>query len=153
MAEPEPRGPVVDLTPGACQPDWSRSLQAVGTVPREVRSAILHHGPCRPKVPFAISSENGNRRMFSETHYHAHSGAMEIERKWLCFSPTMKKPSCQRCWLFGDPSATQKEWANGVSRKPKNFGVKIKSILHYVLDHTCASMVRYQLIMFNNVRV
>ena len=78
---------------------------------------------------------------------------MEIERQWLCFSPTMKKPSCQRCWLFGDPSAMQKEWANDVSRKPKNFGVKIKSILHDVLGHTCPSMVRYQLIMFNNVRV
>ena len=30
---------------------------------------------------------------------------------------------------------------------------EIKSILHDVLDHTCPSIVRYQLIMFNNVRV
>ena len=110
-----------------------RAIFQLGILPSEVRSAILHHGPCRPKVSFAISSENGNRCMFPETHYHAHSGAMEIERQWLCFSPTMKKPSRQRCWLFGDPSAMQKEWANGVSRKPKNFGVKIKSILHDVM--------------------
>ena len=29
--------------------------------------------------------------------------------------------------FFGDPSATQKEWVNGVLSNPKNFGVKIKS--------------------------
>ena len=34
---------------------------------------------------------------------------------------------CQSFWLFGDPSAMQKEWANGVSGNPKKFGVKIKS--------------------------
>ena len=39
----------------------------------------------------------------------------------------MKKPYCQSCWLFGDPLAMQKEWANGVQGNPKNFGVKIKS--------------------------
>ena len=52
---------------------------------------------------------------------------MEIERQWLCFLPTLKKPYCQSCWLFGDPSAIQKEWANGVSGNPKNFGMKITS--------------------------
>ena len=66
-------------------------------------------------------------RIFYERHYHAHSGAVEIERQWLCFSPTMKKPYCQSCWLFGDPQAMQKEWAGGVSGNPKNFGMKIKS--------------------------
>ena len=39
----------------------------------------------------------------------------------------MKKPCCQSCWLFGDPSAMQKEWVNGVSGNPNKFGVKIKS--------------------------
>ena len=60
-----------------------------------------------PKLPFAISSENGNWRMLSEAHYHAHSGAMEIERQWLGFSSTMKKPSGKSCWLLGDPSQTE----------------------------------------------
>ena len=131
--------------PDARQPDGSRSLPAIGTLPSEVRSAILHHGPCRPKVPFTISSENGNRCMFSETHYNAHSGATEIKRQWLCFSPTTKKPSRQSCWLLDDLLAMQKEWDNGVSGKSKNFGVNIKSILHDVLGHTC--LVRYQLII------
>ena len=48
MAEPGPRGPVV---------------------PSELRSAILQYRPCRLKGPLAISSENGNRRIFSEKHY------------------------------------------------------------------------------------
>ena len=50
--------------------------------------------------------------------------------------------------LLGDPSAMQEEWVNGVFGKPKNFGVKIKSILHDISGDTCPSMVRYQLIMF-----
>ena len=59
MAEPGPRGPVL---------------------PSELRSVILQHGPCRPKGPLAISSENVNRRIFSEKHY------LHIS---------------QSCWLFG----------------------------------------------------
>ena len=44
--------------PDARQRDGSRSHPAIGTLSSEVRSAILNHGPCRLKVPFAISSEN-----------------------------------------------------------------------------------------------
>ena len=66
---------------------------------------------------------------------------------------TMNKPSRQNCLLLGDLLAMQKEWDNGASGKPKNFGVNIKSILHDVLGHTFPSLVRYQLVMFNNVRV
>ena len=99
-----------------------RALFQLGTLPSELISAIFHHGPCRPIGPFAISRENGNRHIFSgEKHYHAHSGTIEIERQWLCFSPTMKKPYCQRCWFFGDPSAMQKEWEwrSNLTRKSK----------------------------------
>ena len=46
-----------------------RALFQLGTLSTELRTAIIHHGPCRPKGPFAVSSENGNRRMFSEKHY------------------------------------------------------------------------------------
>ena len=95
-------------------------------------TAILHHGPCRPKGPFAMGSENGNRRIFSEKHNYAHSKAMEIEQHWLCFSPTMKKPYCQSCWLFGDPSTMQKEWANGVSGNSKNIKSHEKTQAHSV---------------------
>ena len=126
-AEPARRGPVdqeLDLT---LDNPTDRALFQLGRLPTILRTAIIHHGPCRPKGQFAIRGENGNIRIFYERHYHAHSGAMEIERQWLCFSPTMKKPYCQSCWLFGDPQAMQKVWAGGVSGNPKNFGMKIKS--------------------------
>ena len=91
-AEPARRGPVVqELDPTLDNPT-DRALFQLGTLPTELRTTIIHHGPCRPKEPFDISSENGNGRIFSEKHYHEHSGAMEIERQWLCFSPTTKKP-------------------------------------------------------------
>ena len=131
-AEPAPRGPIVQELDMTLDNTTQRALFQLGTLPSKLRSAILHHGPCCPKGPFHISSENGNMRIFSETHYHAHSGVIEIKQQWLCFSQTMKKPSCQSCWLLGDPSAIKKEWANGVSGKPNNFGVKMKSILHDV---------------------
>ena len=118
------RSGVIDLT---LDNPTDRALFQLGRLPTKLRTAIIHHGPCRPKGQFAIRGENGNIRIFYEIHYHAHSGAKEIELQWLCFSPTMKKPYCQSCWLFGDPQAMQKEWAGGVSGNPKNFGMKIKS--------------------------
>ena len=66
----------------------------------------------------------------------------------------MKKPCFKICLLLGDPSAMQKQWANGVSSNPKTCGVKIKSILYDILGdlHVRGArprfMVRYQLIMF-----
>ena len=109
-----------------------RAIFQLGTLLSQLRSAILHHGLCRPKGPIAISSENGNRRIFSETHYHAHSGAMEIERQWLSFLPTTKSHLVKDAGCWAIHRQMQKEWVNGVSGKPKNFGVKIKSILHEV---------------------
>ena len=126
-AEPTRRGPVdqeLDLT---LDNPTDRALFQLGRLPTKLRTTIIHHGPCRRKGQFAIRGENGNMRIFYERHYHAHSGAMEIGRQWLCLSPTMKKPYCQSCWLFGDPQAMQKDWAGGVSGNPKNFGMKIKS--------------------------
>ena len=50
----------------------------------------------------------------------------------------MNRQECRKSnWLFGDPSAMPEEWANGVSDKPKNFGVKIKSILHDTVGSCC----------------
>lgn len=91
----------------------------------ELRDQILNYGPCRPKGPLPLHEEH-ERRVFSDKHYHVHNGAMQIERLWLCFSPKIKRPFCQSCWLFGDPSAQQKEWVDGVPGTPKNYGNKIK---------------------------
>ena len=90
--EPARRGRVdqeLDLT---LDNPTDRALFQLGRLPTKLRTAIIHHGPCRPKGQFAIRGENGNIRIFYERHYHVHSWAMEIERQWLCFSPTMKKP-------------------------------------------------------------
>ena len=135
-----------------------RALFQLGTLSSELRSAILHHVPCRPKRTVCYVQPEWQQAHFLGKHYHAHSGAMEIERRSLCFSPTMNNQPCESRWLLGDPSAMPKEWDNGVYGKPdngvygkpKNFGVKIKSILPDVLGHMpiCPSMVRHQLIMF-----
>ena len=86
-AEPETRGSVVqELYMPARQPDGSHSLSAGLMAKRtEIDNSSSRSMP--PYRPFAISSENGNRRIFSEKHYH-----MEMEWQLLCFSPPMKKP-------------------------------------------------------------
>ena len=75
-----------EVRPDARQPDGSRSLSARRSQQREWQQAYFLGNtlPCTFR-------------------------AMEIERQWLCFSPTTKKPSRQSCWLLGDPSAMQKE--------------------------------------------
>ena len=124
-AVPAPRGPVVQEFDLMLANPTDHVLFHLGAFPSELRSGILRHGPCHPKGPFAICSANGNSHIFLGKHYHAHYGALEIEWQYLCFSPTTKTPHCESCWLFGDPSAMQKEWANGVLGNPQNFGVKI----------------------------
>ena len=59
-AEPAQRGPVdqeLDLT---LDNPTDRALFQLGRLPTKLRTAIIHHGPCRPKGQFAIRGENGN---------------------------------------------------------------------------------------------
>ena len=140
------------VRPDARQPDAARSLSARHIVKRtEIRNSSSRSASSKRTVSHL-------QREWQQAHFLGNTlpctfwSHIYIKRQWLCFSPTMKKPSCQSCWLLGDPSAIQKDCANGVglSGKPNNFGVKMKSISHGVglLGHTCPSMVRYQLIMF-----
>ena len=71
-AEPARRGPVVQELDLSLENPTDRALFQLGTFPTELRTAIIHHGPCHPKGPFDISSENGNKRIFSEKHYQPH---------------------------------------------------------------------------------
>ena len=64
-AEPARRGPAVQELDLTFHNPTDRALFQLGTLPTELRTTIIHHGPCRPKEPFAISSENGNRRIYS----------------------------------------------------------------------------------------
>ena len=68
------------------------------------------------------------KRVKAKTGVTSHLCVLEygIERQWLCFSPTMKKPFCQSCWMFGGQSAMQNQWANVVSGNAKNFRMHIK---------------------------
>ena len=75
-AEPARRGPVDQELDMTLDNPTDRALFQLGRLPTKLRTAIIHHGPCRPKGQFAIRGENGNIRIFYESHYHAHSGAM-----------------------------------------------------------------------------
>ena len=88
------------------------ALFQLSTWPSELRSAILHHGPCRSNELFTINSENGNRCIFSGENITMHilglwksddngsashhrwgshyCQSVEIEWQWLCFSPPMR---------------------------------------------------------------
>ena len=77
-AKPAPRRSVVQELDLTLDNPTDRALFQLSILLSELRSAIRHHGPCRPKGLFVISSDNGNRRIISETHCYAHSGAMEI---------------------------------------------------------------------------
>ena len=65
-AEPAPPGPVVPELDLTLDNQTDRARFQLGTLSSELRYAILHHGLCRPKGPFATISENGNRRIFAE---------------------------------------------------------------------------------------
>ena len=48
-AKPSPHGPVVQELDLMLDNPTDRALFQLGTLSSELRSAILHHGPCRPK--------------------------------------------------------------------------------------------------------
>ena len=64
-AEPARRGPVVQELDLTRENPTDRARFQLCTLPTELRTRIIHHGPCR-KEPFAISSENGNIHIFSQ---------------------------------------------------------------------------------------
>ena len=75
-AEPARRGPVdqeLDLT---LDNPTDRVLFQLGRLPTKLRTAISHHGPCRPKGQFAIRGENGN------THFSMKDTTMHILGQW-----------------------------------------------------------------------
>ena len=64
-AEPARRGPVVQELDLTLENPTDRARFQLCTLPTELRTRIIHHGPYRLKEPFAISSENGNIHIFS----------------------------------------------------------------------------------------
>jgi hypothetical protein len=80
-----------------------------------LKSMILSYGPCQPTGPY--EDDETGRPVFSNKHYHYFStGNLKVNRNWLCFSPSLKKPYCHTCWLFADrcnPNL-QWQWIDGV---------------------------------------
>ena len=70
------------VRPDARQPGGLRSL-STGHIANRTENENPSSRSMAPKGSFAITSDNGNSRMFSEKTLHALSGAMEIERQWL----------------------------------------------------------------------
>ena len=91
---------IVTLKPGPRGP----------VVPSELRSAILQHGQCRLKGRLAISSENGNRRIFLGKHY------LHISQSYWLFGGHRYRVG-HRC--VGQPEEIRNEDQSYHMRKPK----------------------------------
>ena len=96
-----------EVRPDARQPDAVRSLSARHIAKRtEIRNSSSRFASSKGTVSHL-------QREWKQAHFLGNTlpstfWSHRIKRQWLCFSPTMKKPSCQSCWLLGDPSAIQK---------------------------------------------
>jgi len=100
----------------------------------DLKELILKHGPCKPQ-------ESPD---FNQKHYYCYTkGNLKLPRLWLCFSPTLKKPYCESCWLFADRSDPNLQWSwiNGVSGLKEYYGQKIK--LHEKCNTHLSAMVVY----------
>ena len=100
-----------------------------------MKELILSHGPCKPTGPFEDNKEDGRPIFYTKHYYFNSTGNIQIARDWLCFSPILKMPYCQTCWLFADRTNVSLQWAwiNGVEGSSKHHGVKIKR-------HECSSI-------------
>ena len=99
-----------------------------------LKGAILAYGSCRPTGPFPESEKDG-RPVFSAKHYTIISkGVMIIIRDWLCYSPKLKAPYCQRCWLFADRSNARLQWSwiNGNTGSSRHLCEKYRSMKHVI---------------------
>ena len=97
----------------------------------DLKRLILNHGPCRPDGPFTV--ENGQGSIitnFSSSYYQLHTKNKTCPRSWLCYSPILKKPYCENCWLFADRNherfQLQSAWVEGVQSSRKRLLAKIK---------------------------
>ena len=91
----------------------------------KLKRAIIEQGPCRPKDEKLFLNMEGKTN-FLLCYYHHHIENMEIARTWLCYSPSLRKPYCQVCWLFADRKDLQsRSWIDGVSGDSKNMSSKI----------------------------
>lgn len=107
-----------------------------------MKGEILLHGSCRPTGTFPESEKDG-RPVFIARHYTIISkGGLQITRDWFYYSPKLKAPYCQTCWLFADRSNARLQWSwiNGITGSS---GIYVKKIrIHETSDiHISATAV------------
>ena len=90
-----------------------------------LKHAIIEHGPCRPKCESSFVNEHGKVN-FNPSYYFHKDGNIEVPRQWLCYSPSLKKPYCEICWLFAERGTTcNRAWIDGVHGDTHNMNTKI----------------------------
>ena len=68
---------------------------------------------------------NGMKK-FSSSYYYCKIDNFEIPRQWICYSPKLKRPYCEVCWLFGvRDNHKNQAWVDGVAGNMKNMHRKI----------------------------
>ena len=61
---------------------------------------------------------NDSGQRFSSTRYTTKTkSGIEVENRWLCYSPTLDCVYCHSCWLFADRSSAhfRREWIVGIN--------------------------------------
>ena len=102
-----------------------------GVLPADVedpklKRAIIEHGPCRPKCLTHFVNDEGKTNFIS-SYYSYRDGNIEVPRQWLCYSPFLKKPYCEICWLFSERGSNcNRAWIDGVSGDTHNMNTKIQ---------------------------
>ena len=104
-----------------------------------LKRLILNHGPCRRNGPLTVEDKQSNIvTNFSASYYQFHIWNKTCLRSWPCYSPILKKPCCENCWVFADRNherfRLQSAWVDGVQSSRKRLSAKIKkhenSLLH-----------------------
>ena len=83
----------------------------------KLRCQIIKHGPCKPQNSNSFLP-NSDGRKFSSTRYITKTKTgINVENRWLSYSPSLQKAYCHVCWLFAERVGAhyRNEWINGVN--------------------------------------
>ena len=101
-----------------------------GILPTDVndpvlKRAIIEHGSCKPKCVSHFENQEGKTNFFP-SYYSYRDGNIVVPRQWLCYSPSLKKPYCEVCWLFAERGSNRnRAWIDGVAGDTNNMSTKI----------------------------
>ena len=125
-----------------------------------LKRTIVQHSPCKPKSETNFINPEGKPN-FRADFYRRTDGNITAPRQWLCYSPTLKRPYCDMCWLFAERNNhLNRSWIDGVAGDLKNMNGKIekheKSDQHkngrMLLEHFIAGHVGKRLMLKLRIR-